>query len=424
MAKKKVSKVFLSLLIMISIGIIVIGTYLLFLSKPKRIILESITGFTKSFDEIKMFQPSYRNYTVNSSFNINATGKLDSKKENNYTKLVNNINNTKGNIKYVSNKEKQELLLDYSSTIKDKELIAGKYLIKNSTEYYYVNNITDTYINNGNSTYFESLGNNTKEAENLVYLKNTMIKYFVNNIDDKYIKTKSTNSSNIIELKLDNKDIEKIYRETIKDLKNDKRARSIITSYNREFFKNNKNIKLSKDKHKYIMNIYTDKFTYSPKKYEFIKDNNKITYNRKELKVYKNNKLKLIGKISNSNKRLNISILNKNNKKIGNLSLNKEKKNKKLVFYINDKDTKTNLLFKLSKEENRKNIKQNISINLGSKKDNKELYNIRININNLITNKTKISEDVSKSQLDSSLDKSKKEQIKNTYKDIDNKLFK
>ena len=281
--KKPINRRIIEILIVISIIVILLGTYLLYLSNSKRIFLESINNLTSSFSNIEELESEFKNFTLVSNLSINTTGKIeDNKKYNNkyyeiITNLITNYNNTKANINYTSNRKNKELYIDYNSTVNKKDLITGKYLIKDNTEYYYINDITDTYINNGNNTYFETLNSDTKETNNLIYLKDTFNKYFIKNLDDKYFSKQENNNYTKITLVLDNKRLNETYKDTLDDLKEDKKAKEIIKGFDRDFFK--KKVKdinfLKKDKKLYIT-IYTDRFTYSPNKYE-------IKYNKYKL---------------------------------------------------------------------------------------------------------------------------------------------
>ena len=428
--KKSINRRIVEILIFISILVILLGTYLLYLSNSKRIFLQSVNNLTESFKNIEEFEPEFRDYEIISDLTINTTGKIDLEKyENRYYKvlsnIINNYNDTIANIAYTSNKTNKELYIDYQTNINKKDLISGKYLIKDNTEYYQVSNITNNYINNGNNTYFESFRSNTKESDNLIYVKNKFNKLFIKNINDDYF-TRKTTSNTKITLTLDNKRINKIYKETIKDLKQDKKANEIITGYDRDFFKKKINDVeyLDKDKKLYIT-IYTDNITYSTKKYEVKYKSQKLTNENNKFKLYKNNKLKFSGDITNKEKRLSVNIYNKNNTKIGSLSISRKKNKKKLVFNIKDRGLKNSIVINTSKRKvNKKEYKQNISINIAGEKDNEGVYSIILNLNNKIIPAKKIRVDVSESELASSLEDAKKKEIINKKQNIIDKIIK
>ena len=430
--KKPINRRIIEILIVISIIVILLGTYLLYLSNSKRIFLESINNLTSSFSNIEELESEFKNFTLVSNLSINTTGKIeDNKKYNNkyyeiITNLITNYNNTKANINYTSNRKNKELYIDYNSTVNKKDLITGKYLIKDNTEYYYINDITDTYINNGNNTYFETLNSDTKETNNLIYLKDTFNKYFIKNLDDKYFSKQENNNYTKITLVLDNKRLNETYKDTLDDLKEDKKAKEIIKGFDRDFFK--KKVKdinfLKKDKKLYIT-VYTDRFTYSPNKYEIKYNKYKLIYKDNEFKLYRNNNIRFRGDISNKEKRLNINIYNKKDTKIGNFSLSRKKNKKKIVFYIKDRGLKNTVSINISKHKvNKKKYKKNINISLNGEKDNTGIYNILINFNNTIVKAKKIRVDVSESKLASSLPKENKKQIENKIKDIIDKVIK
>ena len=428
MKKKKTSKIMIIFLILISIVIIVSGTYLLYLSNPKRIFSQAINGINKQINNIEYFEPNFNDYTINSDLEIKASGDL-SGYDNNYYNLVSNIIKNYSNVNlrtdYTRDLTNKKLFINYSSKNKDQNIISGKYLIEDNTQYYYINGYTSTYINNGNNTYFESLNSNTIEKDNFKYLNNSICKILKKDINSKYFTKKSSKGSTKVTLKLDNKRMNNIYKKVINSLEKDMRSKKILIGYDRDFFKKDNNIKfLDKNKSVYI-NLYTDNIFYNIYEYEIVYGKNRFIYSKNKYKMYKNNKLNIKGEITNSKNRLNITFLNNGNKKIGNLNLTRNKNSKKLVFYINDKKLKNNINISVNKNKTRKSkYKEVVKASLTGVKDNKSIYNVDINMKNNISKAKKIKEDTSKFQLDSSLSDKTKSSINNKIQEIIDKIRK
>ena len=68
-----------------------------------------------------------------------------------YQKLLNNLGKTKNTITIKQDKTNKKAYLELDSNLNSTKLINTKYLIENSTEYYFVEGFLNTYVNNGSS---------------------------------------------------------------------------------------------------------------------------------------------------------------------------------------------------------------------------------------------------------------------------------
>ena len=428
--KKRIGKRVMEFLIIISICVILFGTYLLYLSNSKRIFSQAINNINNKLNNIELFDVDFKDYTINSDFEINTNGSIDEYKHNNsdyyklVSKIIKNYSNTNVNLDYTRNLTNKKLFINYKSRVNNNDLISGKYLIKNNTEYYYIDKFTSTYINNGNNMYFESVNSNDSEQDNLKYLSNRVSSILKSELDIEYLEKKSNNKYTKVTLKLNNKRLNTIRRQIINGLKKDKRSRIILMGYDRDFFKKNrKNIKYLDKNDAVYVNFYANNILYNIYKYEVITKDGKFIYSKDKFKLYKNNEYNVLGKIVNSKNRLNISLFNSKNKKIGNFNLTRKNNSKKVMFYIDDNKLKNTINISIRKHKIKKNsYKEDIKILLSGVDNGKDIYNINLTMKNNISTAKKIKEDTSKSQLDSSLSKDTKLNIDNKIKEIRDKL--
>lgn len=152
--------------------LIVTGTYLSYITNPKRIIQTAIATISSStYQDINPKKAFIDTNTINSNIKLTATSEylenLSLKNENykKYVNLLNNINNISTQITISQDNIAQEYLLSLNSSLNNEVLINQKQYIKQATEYFYSAGLRNTYINNGNNNYFVT--NGTKE-ENIL----------------------------------------------------------------------------------------------------------------------------------------------------------------------------------------------------------------------------------------------------------------
>ena len=426
---KKNNKVLCIFLFFISIILIILGSGLSYLGNSKIILSKTISKVSNNIKDTLKTEENLigENYSVKSDIKFDIKSNYLTKLTETdptyqvFYKLMSNLNATKTTINYTQNKDEKTLFLDYSSSLNNQELVKGKYLIENNTEYYYVNGITKNYINNGNNNYFENLNSQTTQKDNLIYIYDLVISSLNNNIKEEYIQKTTKNNETKITLTLDSNNLYELSTNILNDLKNDKLASEILSNYNKDFKKQ----KIKKDtfKNKVIkLDIYTDSIIYKPKKYELLmKDTNttKLIYelgnNNDQLTIFSNNEKELSAKITYKANSSDITIYDTKDKKIGTLNLSKEKNKKNIKASINIDDTKIvaaidNENTNIKKKKSYSN-KTKLSINATNNKES--LIDLKIDIISAYSNDAKINEDVSKSILASSLTTSEKELLNN-----------
>ena len=214
--KNKSTKLITSFLILATI-MIISGTYLAYLSKPQNYFSAVLDKTINYIDSLGNYNTTgiTKNYSVNSTIKLNVEDKniqnsLLPEDESN-KKLINNLNSTTTEFSLIHDSNNKKMFMSLNSHLLEEELVNTKYLIENSTEYYYVNGILPDYINNGNSNYFESLTETTTDKDNLIYLLKYISKNLKKSIKDEYINV----SKETVEINNENKSLNKISLEIV-----------------------------------------------------------------------------------------------------------------------------------------------------------------------------------------------------------------
>ena len=221
--------VFLVAIIMIATGI-----YLFYINSPKTLFSslvdktiiyleniqtkENITGISKDYTLKSNIKFNIESQTIENSINPED---LETKN------LINNLNNTTNDIVFTQDTKNKKMFITINSLLNNQELLNSKYLVENSTEYYFVNGIVENYINNGNSNYFEALTENTTTKDNLIHILKTVSKSIKKNLKDEYLLIKqdkiSINNKNKkvtkTTLELNNQTTKELVNNILKDLK-------------------------------------------------------------------------------------------------------------------------------------------------------------------------------------------------------------
>ena len=178
--KKKIIRVLTFLFIAI-LGIVLIKTGLYFqkLSSPKHIYKEGIEIVSVRLEDLFKIDNKYQfgdDFKVNGSIDFNIASEeykkksltdIDYKKKNN---LVNNL--SKMDIIYSFNQSKKDKkqYLTIDEKINNEKVLNYKYLVENSTKYYFVESVINNYINDGNNNYFEIFTEGETTVSNLDYM--------------------------------------------------------------------------------------------------------------------------------------------------------------------------------------------------------------------------------------------------------------
>ena len=436
------------ILISLFLGAIILlffGVFISYTGNKGRIIRKTVNNTSNTLtDLIKKDERFYLDNNFNIESNIDSYVKYDETNEDikKYTEFLNNILKIKTNIKITQDGDNSKLFYSINSKKNNDNYINIKYLVKDSTGYYYNDYITNKYINVGNNNYFETIKDDITTRENIKYLKENILESLSNNLSNNYSNQKRVKvdynnnyvTAEKIEIELDNKKINTLYYDIINDLKNDPKTSSLLENYIKDF--HNKKIKKKKylTKNEIIkINIYTKGLTNSFIKLEIIhkkeKNENIISYekinnNKGYLYISKNKNIKYKFEINKSDeKHYNINVYNKNNKNIGTITINKTEKEVVIDVSINDDNKRLDIDYKVNyKNLKKKEYKEDIRLDIKYLTNNINVLTLSSEIDKTITTNIKIKEDTTDSILEKKLSeeqKTKKDQfIEKTIKEI------
>ena len=177
------------LLFLVALLFIVLGIYLSYTGDSKKIIEETIINITNTMSNVTNKEDRlYLNDSFSLESNIKTTSKLDETNEDikDYIDFINNISKIETNITVIQDKENEELFYSIEAKKNNENYINYRYLINDSTGYYYNDYITNKYINVGNNNYFETLKQDATTIDNIEYLKECIIESLSNNLATDY----------------------------------------------------------------------------------------------------------------------------------------------------------------------------------------------------------------------------------------------
>ena len=198
MNKKMVIKILILIILILIAGLsIFFGIYFTKLTTPKHIfevgidrLDNKITNYTKIDDK----------YNLNETFSITSTLDFDldsedylnkSKTNKEYLdkyKTIKNLSATTNNITINQKGKKKTALIEIESLLDKEKLLHYKYLIDNSTSYYYVEDVLNKYVNDGTNNYFEMFNDGSNTVENMTYLHSAVINALKSSIKEEYFK--------------------------------------------------------------------------------------------------------------------------------------------------------------------------------------------------------------------------------------------
>ena len=347
--------------------------------------------------------------------------------------LMNNLNSSKTTVSVIHNSKDKKFFFNRQTVKNDRVIINDKYLIDNSTEYYYVQDYLVNYINDGNNTYFETIGNDVNALDNIDYLTKFIINNLPNCIDDElfnqtqtttYINNKTENVRKL-SIELTNKEIRKIANKVLSKLKKDKESFNILNGVIDDFanYKITSKTKFIESNEKLTINLYTQGSLNRAKKYEIIKSDSKtskaITYELEDKKVtyLENNKVKYNIKYKINSTSVKGDITNKLNKKIGRISFDNTENRKHFTLELEDEkyNTSIDINYKIS-DKKTKSYKSTTKAIINIKKENRNYLSGTINVSTKTTNKVAINEEVKDLTFSSEITEEKEEELKNLFK--------
>lgn len=423
----KVITLFFLAIVMIGSGI-----YLTYLNSPEKLFSYVFSSFVNQIEKLDFKEQAtgiINNYSLTSNIDISMESQsiqnsiLQEDLEN--KNFINNINNTKSTLKIIQDTNNKKKFISLNTKLQDEEILNTKYLIENSTEYYYVKDIVPNYINNGNSTYFEALTPSTTNKDNIIYILNTISKSLSKHIKEDYVivtkeKVDIDNEEkelNKISLELNNTTTKTLATNILKDLKNDNISNRILTSYDDEFnkFKITDDTKILSKNEKVIINLYTNVFG-KIEKYELLhkekEDEYRITYTTKNKEFYfiENNEVIYRVECDIKNTKQIYTFYDSKDQEQGKLVYENEKERITASINLKTKDKTIEALYDYKVENIKKNKSYDNNIVLSLKESNKtdNLLSIDINIKNKISTDLTIEEDTSNAIFASSVTEEQK----------------
>ena len=423
----KVITLFFLAIVMIGSGI-----YLTYLNSPEKLFSYAFSSFVNQIEKIDFKEQTtgiVNNYSLTSNIDISMESQsiqnslLQEDLEN--KNFINNINNTKSTLNIIQDINNKKMFVSLNTKLQEEEILDTKYLIEDSTEYYYVKDIVPNYINNGNSTYFEALTSNTTNKDNILYILNTVSKSLSKHIKEEHVivtkekididnKQKELNK---ISLELNNQTTKTLAKNILKDLKDDTISNRILTSYDDEFnkFKITDDTKILSKNQKVIINLYTNVFG-KVEKYELIhnekEDEYKITYTprNKEIYIIENNEVIYRIESDIKNAKQIYTFYNSKDQEQGKLVYEKTKDRTTASINLHTKEKTIEVLYDSKIENLKKNKSYDNSIVFTLKESNKtdNLLSIDINIENKISTDLTIEEDTSNAIFASSVTEEQK----------------
>lgn len=438
--KKKI--IFIITMMIFALSLISIGVFFNYLAQPQNIVSEVIDNgdflVKNFFEQTGEYLNLGDNFSVDSRIKTTISSEyytndnlsnLESLKKVNLLKNISNLN-TEVIIKHDKNNKKA--YLELLEKLGEEDFIHLKYLIDNSTEYFFVNDFVNNYVNNGSCNYFEMFDEKNSSKDNINYLYDFIIESLKSNLKNEYFKRyvvqKNINgiekNVNQISIRITDKLIKKILKDIFNDLDEDERANKILTSVNENFFK----LKIDEDKEiidsnaSYTINIYTSKYLMKPLKIEVIylngNDKRTITY---EGDLYTGSIYYIKGdeviydidaKFENKVYKLNIK--NSANEKVGGLKLEFDKERIDLSFDLDNDLEKMNVVY-LSKFDNslKSKLKRQEKLNFKIKENNISKYDLEFTIDSDFSKDVQIKEDISKAILETTLNDDTRTSLKN-----------
>ncbi len=410
----------------IAISLIGIGVYFNMISSNNYIMgttIDKVNGLLKNYLENNGHKLR-ENYTIHSKIDVN----LDSEKYRNESlfdieslKKVNYLNNLSSmNTEIVLKKDtkNKKLYYELNEKILEENIVNYKYLIDNSTEYYFLDNFLNNYVNNGGCNYFESLDAENTTNDNFYYLYDFLINSLKKNLKDEYFSRyeayENINGKNEkvkqISLKLTDDIVRKIAKNMLSDLKNDEKSKKILTSIDEDFSKwkiKDKTDFLKKDE-SYTINIYTTSFTCEFLKLEIVHldgdDKRVITYdgdeNKGELYYIVNDEIKYDVYLEFKTNKYEFQIRDGANNKIGEMKLEFDKKRTNLSFNFDDGKKKTDIIYT---SKYLKNSQNDTSMTFKFLEDRVNMLSGNVHVVTEISDSVKIDEDVSNAILKATL---------------------
>lgn len=252
--------------------------------------------------------------------------------------------------------------------IGNETIFSGKYLITDSTQYYFIDKILKNYVNDGGNNYFESFTEEVGTVENISYLYYFIRDSLKTNIKEEDLEadTSQTLINNEmrkvsrVAYRLDNDSYKALLKAVLKDLKNDGRAMQILSLVDPDFkdYKLNEKKKYFSKGESYTTYIYLAQWTYKPLKVEVLhlKGDERKSYSY-EGNLYKglfyyslNNEAKYSATYKGNSKSMDILVYDFANREVGTIKGQKDKDNLMFTMTLELEKKKYDITYSAKKE--------------------------------------------------------------------------
>ncbi len=294
-----------------------------------------------------------------------------------YQTLISNLNKMEHQYTYQVDQEKEEMVLDWNTTLNESEFFNMTFVNQNKKGYVLLKGIYDYYLDTGEFNLFEMMNQST-DVEDQKYLYNFIVDAVKKHLkSDYFIKTKAEitidgKKQNVdkISLVLDSHNTSEIMATVIKDMKDDKKANDIMSSIYPEFKSYEPKIQQTKAKEtKILVSAYTKGLMSSAVQYdlsivEWVTDYddfdyNKAQYNLKEqimtlrytvgkndvIRMLNDEKETFVAEVVKNEDGFTAVMKDGNNRDLGNLQLVTSDKGITYTFSLEDESTSLKIVF-------------------------------------------------------------------------------
>ncbi len=381
---KKRGKIVLCFLVLfiLAIASIWIGIYFNHLSSPKNIMNQTIDGVGA---RLQLFLQDSTSHYLGDTFHLESkiqfqldSEKLMKDKEHDAESLkkyrmMQNLSKMQSTLTVMQDGDKKQALLSLQQVLGNEEVLNAKYVIDNSTRYYFVNRVLKNYVNDGNCSYFETLNSDNTSLDNIYYLYSFIENSLKEQLKDEYFQVyrveenigEERKTVKQVSLKLTDKVIRNILKGVLKDLKADEKACKILTGIDDHFSKrkiSNKTTFLDSDE-SYTIHIYTSTVFCKPLKYEVVhlKGDTKssVSYEGNDVQgdLYwiENDQVQKRLAIHFQDRKFDFLIYNSKDQKIGSFEYDRDQNGVSFDFHYDDSIQKYNFIYSSKYENVRKN---------------------------------------------------------------------
>ena len=192
MLKKLLKYLLFLLFVAFSISLILCGLYFERLSKPRSVYKTGINMINEYVNDYFKVEDRYifdDVFSINGSMNVNISSeKYEEEKKNDESylekaKIVNNLNKLNASYSISHDSKNKKMFLSLDEKLNSDNLFSGKYIIMDSTEYFFVQGILSNYVNGGSGNYFEGLSSEDTSFSNIDYLYNFILISISNNLE-------------------------------------------------------------------------------------------------------------------------------------------------------------------------------------------------------------------------------------------------